>query len=137
MLISRVILFAYKNWKIASRYGFASGVFQNSNLLILGLNTGKRTGLFWHKIVFFVQHTLTHSVACCTDGVFLTLGNSAKRISSAHQNWALIFIPRQRFHCVKYLETILTNSVYKKRVSLPYQVNPTQYLIQLKECVLF
>ena len=26
MFISRVILFAFKNWKIASRYGFASGV---------------------------------------------------------------------------------------------------------------
>ena len=26
MLISSVILFAFKNWKIASRYGFASGV---------------------------------------------------------------------------------------------------------------
>ena len=27
MFISRVILFAFKNWKIASRYGFTSGVF--------------------------------------------------------------------------------------------------------------
>ena len=26
MFISRVILFAFKNWKIASRYGFASAV---------------------------------------------------------------------------------------------------------------
>ena len=26
MFISRIILFAFKNWKIASHYGFASGV---------------------------------------------------------------------------------------------------------------
>ena len=33
MFISRVILFAFKNWKIASRYGFASGVFTRTRCL--------------------------------------------------------------------------------------------------------
>ena len=73
-VISREILFAFKNWKIASRYGFASGVSRpkvsKQQSFDAGFNTGKRTDLFWHKIVLFGRHNLTHSVACCTDGGF-------------------------------------------------------------------
>ena len=34
--------------------------------ILCWVNTSKRTYLFSHKIVLFVQHILTHSVACCT-----------------------------------------------------------------------
>ena len=48
MFISRVTLFAFKNWKIASRYGFASGVFAYP-IHLINTNVGPTTHPYYTK----------------------------------------------------------------------------------------